>query len=40
MVLRHQFAHHFNGTLEVEALPRAHVQLKSDLIQFLLAVDR
>jgi len=39
MVLRHQFAHHLNGTLEVEALSRAHVQLKRYVIQFLLTVD-
>ncbi len=40
MVLHHQFTHHFNGTFEIEPLPRAHVELKRYLIQFLLAVDR
>lgn len=40
MVLRHQLAHHFDGTLEVEALSRPHIQPKRDLIQFLQAMDR
>ncbi len=40
MVLRHLLAHHFDGALEVEALLRANVQLKRDLIQFWLAIDR
>lgn len=40
MVLRHQFAHHLNGTFKVEAFSRTHAQLKCYFIQFLLAVHR
>lgn len=32
MVLRHQFAHRFNGALEIQALSRMHVQFKRDFI--------
>lgn len=36
----HHFAHDFDGTFEVEAFARAHVQLQGDGIQLLLAVSR
>lgn len=39
MAFRHLLTHHLNGTLEIEALSRAHIQLKRDLIQLILAID-
>lgn len=38
MVLRHQFVHHLNGTLEVEVLSRAYIEFKSNCIHFILAL--